>query len=308
MDLAGPQCRVVGEGRLLLEVGDLVALLRQQQHVAADLTRVLPAVDAPVEPLRLRGHQVEPEVAVHLQRRLVGGTRDVGAVTVGVHRDDLEVLPLRRRGEFVLRGVEALLGGGDLRLLRPERLGEPADVLDHVEALAAPLELDDRRDGGDLLLLRHVLEAVARRLRVERALFVGRVHRGDHEVGLERRELLEVDVAVRLAELGDAVGVEAREPGVGGHRQLSEGADRTQTVLHERDRDVVEDDDALRGVVDLDGGARGVLVRPGTVGHGGRTAALGRSGRPGARAAGQEEGRCGHCGQENRSDLHIRRA
>ena len=91
--------------------------------------------------------------------------------------------------------------------------------------------------------------------------------------------------------------------------------DETQPVLDERDGDVVEDDDALRGAVGLHGRAGGVLVRPGT--GGGRARARGVAGagfvvRTGA--AGEEEGRDGHGGHEGGSegaaaeDLHVRRA
>lgn len=79
--------------------------------------------------------------------------------------------------------------------------------------LAAHLDRDDRGDLRDLGLLGLVVEAVVGLRGVDGALLVGRVDRGDDQVGGGGDEFLLVDLAVGGAEGGDPGDVEPAKRG-----------------------------------------------------------------------------------------------
>ncbi|HUQ58244.1 MAG TPA: hypothetical protein VM306_21555 [Lentzea sp.] len=159
---------------------------------------------------------------------VAGGHRDVEELRVSADDLDLLVRGLHPGADGLqpVGGLgERLLVGLHLRRLRvpAERPGELAEALDALRKLDLRLaDADGRRDLDDLLLELGGEVPETGDLRV-----VAR----DHEVGVERRELLEVDLAVTGAgDVGDLARVDAACLGVGRAVRALERAERADDV------------------------------------------------------------------------------
>ncbi len=175
-------------------------------------------------------------------------------------RPGLAVDRLAERGPGRLERGPGLRTGAR-RGVGAERGGERLVPLDEVDDGVTLCGADDRGEVSDLLarLLDPVLHAAV--------AILDRPVVGDDQVGLQRRGLLDVDLAPLLAEDLDAGEVDVPEADILVERAIRVDRDRRDAELHQGGRGVGVGDDPLRYRVEGDGLSGS--VRPGEPGRGG---------------------------------------